>query len=204
MTLKIERLRKITSANKMKNVAQKHKVVLKTAPRGSANAPGHAHAPSPAPREHLSCNYIKNELNNEYTRRSWAKGTPPPLTCTYTPAHAPAPAHPPAPAPAPAPADALAPARLTTSGVRTTAQCSTVHARHNNLRWTETGDSHENLQCVGGCEILRYVYTRHLVPPWDHEPWLRDTSSRECFRRLGTPRDQNQNEAEQLQLYSDT
>ena len=37
----------------------------------------------------------------------------------------------------------------------------------------------------GGCEILRYVYTRHLVPPWDHEPWLRDTLSRECFGAWG-------------------
>ena len=121
-------------------------------------------------------------------------------------------------------ATALAHARLTTPGVRTAAQCSTVPARHNNLRWTMTGDSNESLQRDWGCvrlryeqlgtwrphettslriEIPRHVYDRPLRTPRDHETWLRDASLR-VRRAPGGPRDRDQNETVQLQLYSDT
>ena len=121
-------------------------------------------------------------------------------------------------------ATALAHARLTTPGVRTAAQCSTVPARHNNLRWTMTGDSNESLQRDWGCvrlryeqlgtwrphettslriEIPRHVYDRPLRTPRDHETWLRDALLR-VRRAPGGPRDQYQNETVKLQLYSDT
>ena len=124
----------------------------KTTPKKPANASAHAPAPSHVQKKHSKL-YVHNKRAHKEVH-SQLKGKRHNVALhlhlhlhlhTYN-AHAHAHAH----------ATALAHARLTTPGARTTTQCSTVPARHNNLRWTETGDSNEFLQRDCGYMRLRY------------------------------------------------